>query len=70
MSSNEKQPNKWLIFLTIPSQMGVTIFLFKWLGSLLDEKFHVHFLMKISVVLGVFISLYLVNEQVKKINKS
>lgn len=70
MSSNEKQPNKWLIFLTIPSQMGVTIFLFKWLGLLLDEKFHVHFLMKTSVVLGVFISLYLVNEQVKKINKS
>ncbi|MEY2701715.1 MAG: hypothetical protein RLY43_348, partial [Bacteroidota bacterium] len=29
MNSNEKQPNKWLIFLTIPSQMGVTIFLFK-----------------------------------------
>jgi len=70
MSSKEKTSNKWLVFLTIPSQMGVTIFLFKWLGSLLDEKFNMHFLMKISVVLGVFISLYLVNEQVKKINKS
>lgn len=69
MSSNEKQPNKWLIFLTIPSQMGVTIFLFKYIGSLLDEKFHVNFLMKTSVVLGVFISLYLVNQQLKNINK-
>lgn len=70
MSSNEKQPNKWLVFLTIPSQMGLTIFLFKWLGSFLDETFHKKFLMKTFVVLGVFISLYLVNEQLKKINKS
>lgn len=70
MSLKDKSSTKWLVFLTIPSQMGITIFLFKWIGSFLDETFHKNFLMKTFVVLGVFISLYLVNEQLKKINKS
>lgn len=70
MSLKDKSSTKWLVFLTIPSQMGITIFLFKWIGSFLDETFHKKFLMKTFVVLGVFISLYLVNEQLKKINKS
>lgn len=61
--------NKWLTLLTIPFQMGVVIFGFHYLGVFLDEKYQTNYIQKISVLLGVFVALYLVIKQVNQINK-
>lgn len=74
MSSNrpdKKNKNKWIVLLTIPAQMGATIFLFSWFGSWLDEKYgNVKKINQmIFTLLGVFLSLYYVIKQVNQLNK-
>ncbi len=67
-----KKPNKWLVLINIPVQMGVIIFLFNKLGSWLDEN-HPHqniFYYKTLTMVGVFISLYNVYRQVTQIGKN
>ncbi|MFY7810456.1 MAG: AtpZ/AtpI family protein [Flavobacterium sp.] len=71
MNQKHKPVNKWLQLIGIPIQMGVVIFLFASLGEYLDQKYlNVnHIYTKIVTILGVFVSLYLVIQQVNRINK-
>ncbi|MDN3675376.1 AtpZ/AtpI family protein [Flavobacterium branchiarum] len=63
--------NKWLVFINIPIQMGVIIFLFSYLGMWLDEKYsNGGSLWTIILSLfSVFLALYNVIRQVKNLNK-
>lgn len=68
----KKQPNKWLVFLNIPFQMGIIIFLFSVIGKFLDNKFSntSELFTKIFVLLGVCLALYNVIRQVNQLNKN
>ena len=68
----KKQPNKWLALINIPIQMGIVVFLFAYLGRWLDEKYaNPHRLyVKILTMVGVALSFYNLNRQLKEINKS
>lgn len=63
-------PNKWVVFMNIPFQMGIIIFAFTYLGMWLDEKYTDSsvFTIVLSLV-SVFIALFNVIRQVKNINK-
>ncbi|KUJ62566.1 F0F1-ATPase subunit [Flavobacteriaceae bacterium CRH] len=72
----EKEPNqnsksKWLVFMNIPIQMGIIIFLFSYLGVWLDEKYSNggSLWTIILSLLSVFLALYNVIRQVKNLNK-
>ena len=73
MSSNkpDKNPNKWLVLISLPIQMGIVIFLFAWFGGWLDEKYSNENALykKIFVMAGVFLSLYYVIRQVNNLDK-
>lgn len=73
MSSNkpDKNPNKWLVLISLPIQMGIVIFLFSWLGGWLDEKYpnDNNIYNKICILAGVFIALYYVIRQVNSLDK-
>jgi O-antigen ligase len=67
-----QKKNKWLVLLSLPAQMGVTIFLFSYAGNWLDENHpstKVYYV-KIMVMVGVFLALYNVIRQVNEINKN
>lgn len=69
-NSPKKNPNKWLVLISIPIQMGIVIFLFSKGGSWLDEQYpnqHALFL-KIMTLVGVAISFYYLNRQLKDLN--
>ena len=70
MDTNKKQANKWLVFMNIPFQMGLIIFLGVMLGQWLDEKFKIEgsVLTIVFSLLAVFIALYNVIRQVTKMN--
>jgi len=66
-----KEKNKFLILTGVAIQMGVTIFLGAYFGKMLDEKYPSDkkwFTMSLTI-LAVFISLYNILNQLKKINK-
>ena len=68
----KKQRNKWLGLINIPIQMGVIVFLFSLLGNWLDKKYanpHTVFV-KILTLIGVALSFYNLNRQLKEINKA
>lgn len=67
-----KGPNKWMVLLNIPFQMGFTIVIFSYLGKWLDGKFQnaEELYFKICTLFGVFISMYLVIKQVNKLNNN
>ena len=67
-----KKVSKWLIFTSMPLQMGVTIFLFYKLGIWLDRQFEVagEWWMKGMTMMGVILSLYQFIRQVNFINKN
>ncbi|RZL40958.1 MAG: AtpZ/AtpI family protein, partial [Pedobacter sp.] len=57
--SQKKTPNKWVVFMNIPIQMGVIIFAFSYLGIWLDEKYTDSSIFTIVLsLLSVFIALY------------
>lgn len=64
--------NKWLALINIPIQMGVIVFGFSYLGNWLDEKFPNpnDIYVKILTLVGVALSFYNINRQLKDINKS
>ncbi len=66
----KNSPNKWVVFMNIPFQMGIIIFAFTYLGMWLDEKYTDSsvFTIVLSLV-SVFIALFNVIRQVKNINK-
>ena len=69
-SSNSKGPNKIMIFSGMAVQMAVTIGLGAWSGQALDEKYQTdkpYWTMALSL-LGVFMSLYLLIKQAKKLS--
>ncbi len=70
MDSNKKQANKWLVFMNIPFQMGLIIFLGVMIGQCLDEKFKIEgsILTIVFSLLAVFIALYNVIRQVTKMS--
>ncbi len=66
----KKQPNKFLILTSMGLEMGITIYLFIKLGKWLDIKYPQDFKLfsMIGTILGVLISLYLVNKKLQKLN--
>ena len=70
--NKKKSPNKWLVLINIPIQMGIVIFLFAYLGKWLDinypNKHSVY--VKILTLVGVAIAFYNLNRQLKKLNDS
>jgi hypothetical protein len=70
--SKKKQRNKWLILINIPIQMGAVIFLFAYLGGLLDKKYpnQNEIYVKILVLVGVALAFYNLNRQLKQLNQS
>ena len=70
---NKNNLNKWLVFMGIPFQMGIVIFLFTYFGIWLDEKYSNCSSSLFTIIfslLSVFISLYNVIRQLKNINKN
>ena len=66
----KNSPNKWVVFMNIPFQMGIIIFAFTYLGMWLDEKYTDSSVFTIVLsLLSVFIALFNVIRQVKNINK-
>ncbi|HLP63352.1 AtpZ/AtpI family protein [Flavobacterium sp.] len=66
----KKKPNKWLVLINIPIQMGVVIFLFSKGGNWLDDYYpnkHNVFV-KVLTLLGIAISFYNLNRQLKDLN--
>lgn len=64
------KPNKWLSLITIPFQMGFIIFIANRLGVYIDEQYKAVNYAKIITLLGVFIAMYQVIQQVNFINKN
>ena len=64
--------NKWLVFTSIPFQMGITIYVFYKIGGWLDKKLLIHdeWGTKIVTLLGIFAAMYQVISQVNKLNKN
>ncbi|HSD14517.1 MAG TPA: AtpZ/AtpI family protein [Flavobacterium sp.] len=67
----KKSPNKWLALINIPFQMGVIIAAGVFFGRWLDDKFSKQgsLFTIIFSLLAVFLALYNVLLQVKKLNK-
>lgn len=68
----KKKPlNKWLVLMNIPFQMGVIIFAGVYFGNWLDKKQQNENSLYTIIfsLLAVFIALYNVIQQVKKLNK-
>jgi hypothetical protein len=63
--------NKWLSLITIPFQMGITIFLFFKGGEWLDNNYpnSIFYYSKVLTLVGVMVALYNVIRQVNKINQ-
>ncbi|UVD80994.1 MULTISPECIES: AtpZ/AtpI family protein [Myroides] len=68
---NDKGPNKWLTLITMPFQMGITIYLAHLLGDWLDGKYDFNngIANKTCTLLGVGLALYQVIRQVHQINQ-
>lgn len=69
---SDKKVNKWLVFTSMPVQMGVTIYVFYWLGTWVDEKYAIEgeWWMKGLTMFGVILSLYQFIKQVNYINRN
>lgn len=69
---SKKPLNKYIQFSGAAIQMGVTIFVGTYLGSLLDDKYpnERNLFTLIFTLVFVFISLYLVIKQVSKISNT
>ena len=69
---DQRNPLKnFAIFSGIAIQMGVTIFLFAWLGRWLDDTYNEgnKLYLIISTLFGVFISIYVVIKQLNQMQK-
>jgi uncharacterized membrane protein YfcA len=64
--------NKYIQLIGIAAQIGATIFLGAWLGKLLDEKYPSNkkwFTMGLTIF-SVVVALYMVLQQLNRINKN
>jgi len=68
----KKRVNKWIVFTSMPFQMGITIYLFHWAGKWLDEILSIQgeWGMKVCTLLGVVVSLYYFIKQANYISKN
>lgn len=68
----DKKINKWIVFTSMPFQMGATIYLFYWLGTWLDNRYEVtgEWWTKGMTMLGVICSLYQFIRQANRISKN
>lgn len=66
-----RKPNKWLLLINIPIQMGLIVFLFAWVGDWLDERYEQsnRIYVKILTLAGVAIAFYNLNRTLKQVNK-
>lgn len=66
------EKNKWIVFVSLPAQIGGIIYLFYTLGAWADQYWHVpgEWGMKSGTLLGVFLAMYQVINEVQKINKN
>lgn len=73
MENRKQKPklNKWIVFTSMPFQMGVTIYLFYRLGDWLDVKYAVEggWWTKGLTMLGIVVSLYQFIRQANRIGK-
>lgn len=71
-SDTNKKVNKWIVFATMPTQMGVTIYLFYWIGDWLDAKYEIDagWLTKGMTLIGVLLSLAQFIRQANHFNKN
>lgn len=67
-SSKNKPLNKGIQLASAGLQMGLTIYLGFLLGNWLDEKFELNFLKEAVTLFAVFMSIYLLIRQAKKLN--
>ena len=67
----EKRAAKWLVFIGMPFQMGITIYVFYWAGTWLDEHFQVEaaWWSKGLAMLGIIVSLSQFIRQAKRMNQ-
>lgn len=66
---NQKQPNKFIRFVSIGLQIGITIWLGNELGKWIDKRYDTDYFEPIITLFSIFISLYLVISQVIKLSK-
>ncbi|UYW00895.1 AtpZ/AtpI family protein [Flavobacterium agricola] len=61
---------KWLVFVGIPAQMGLTIYLFYQFGVWLDANYASNTINyeKALTLLGVFLAIYVVIKQVQEVS--
>lgn len=73
MNPNQKKKphNKWLIFLNIPFQMGIIIFLGVVFGKFLDTQYNTTpvFVIVFSLI-SIFISFFVIFKNLKKIQNN
>lgn len=69
---NQTKPlNKWMQFITMPSQMGVIIFVGVFVGLKLDEFYkNENLFTVIFSLISVFIALYVVIKNINNLNKN
>jgi len=72
LPKNQFSNNKWIVFTTIPFQMGITIYLFYRIGNWIDKKYLIvnDWGTKSVTLLGIFLAMYQVISQVNKLNKN
>ncbi|WP_353077932.1 AtpZ/AtpI family protein [Flavobacterium sp.] len=72
MQNNKNKPlNKWIQFITMPSQMGVIIFIGVYVGLKLDEFYkNENLFTVIFSLISVFIALYVVIKNLNNLNKN
>lgn len=71
-NKKDSKLNKWIVFTSMPFQMGITIYLFYRLGDWLDVKYSVEggWWTKGLTMLGVVASLYQFIKQANRISKN
>ena len=66
----KKQLNKYLVLTSLSFQMGVIFYLGSYIGSLLDKKYNLekNYFTILFVLLALFVSMYNITKQLKKLD--
>ena len=69
-TKRKKQLNKYLILTSISFQMGATFYLGSYIGSFLDKQYNLekNYYTILFVLLALFISIYNITKQLKKLD--
>ena len=68
--NKKKQPKRFIVLITVASQMGITIFLGANLGKFLDAKYQTEkaWFTIVLTLFGLLVSLYSVLQTLNKLN--